>query len=130
MSEQNDWYVEVGKADLEDIKAEYAQALADLHSAKRDDPYGISDTAKDAIRRLARCEADYAAEMNLYQRYWNSQHPPAPPEPTKEERLARPLHAMTREDAWALANSGKYGADPNAFVEGEREVARRRARGE
>jgi hypothetical protein len=119
----NDWYIQQGQARMAQISAQRSPAVADLEQAWDDEA-----SATDAIQRLA--DLDLAAQSlsSLYNRYVVSQMPP--PEPSKEERAARPWDRMDRQDQWNLANSGKYGADPNAFLAGEAEVARRRARGE
>lgn len=121
----NDWYVEQGRARMAQISAQRSQAVADLEQAKA---YEDDDSARMAIQQIA--DLDLAAQSltSLYNRHVASQTPP--PEPSKEERAARPWDRMDRQDQWNLANSGKYGADPNAFMAGEAEVARRRARGE
>jgi hypothetical protein len=127
----DDWYIEAGKARLQEIAAERAQHLANLEAARRDDPYGAGVDAGNAVQQIANLDAEHANLMNLYQRYWNSQHPPAPPEPTPEEVAARPISAMSYADVYNLVKrDSKYGVDDNAFREGMAEVARRRARGE
>jgi hypothetical protein len=123
----DDWYIEVGKQRLADINAQRSQAVADLEAAKvRYD----SDTAADAIQRIADCDAQRANMMGLYNQYWHSQNPPQPPEPSREERMAKPLERMDYNDVYEMLKHSKYGVDDDAFRAGIAEVQRRRARGE
>jgi hypothetical protein len=122
-----DWYVEAGEQRLADINAQRSQAVADLEAAKvRYD----GDSAGDAIQRIADCDAQRANLMNLYTQYWHSQNPPQPPEPSAEERMAKPLDRMNYGDVYEMLKHSKYGVDDNAFRAGIAEVQRRRARGE
>ncbi len=102
---ENDFYVESGRQRLQDIAAERAEALASLERAKASGDY---QTAGFAVQQVANLDSEYGNLMRLYQQYWNSQHPPAPPEPTREERLAKPLERMDYRDVWELSKS-KYG---------------------
>jgi hypothetical protein len=122
-----DWYVEAGQQRLNDISAQRSQAMADLEAAKvRYD----SDGASDAIQRIADCDAQRANLMNLYNQYWHSQNPPAPPPQTKEQLHAKPWEQMNYADVWEMSRS-KYGPpDEGMFRAGMAEAARRRARGE
>jgi hypothetical protein len=126
----DDWYIEAGKARLQEIAAERAQHLANLEAAKRDDPYGAGVDVGNAVQQIANLDAEHANLMNLYQRYWNSQHPPAAPPQTKEQLNAKPWEQLTYSDVWELSKS-KYGPPDEAkFREGIAEAARRRGRGE
>jgi hypothetical protein len=122
-----DWYLDAGQQRLNDISAQRSQAMADLEAAKvRYD----SDSASDAIQRIADCDAQRTNLMNLYQQYWNAQNPPQPPAPTKEERMAKPWDRMNYADVWEISKS-KYGPPDEAmFRAGMAEAARRRGRGE
>jgi hypothetical protein len=123
----DDFYLESGKARLQEIAVERADALASLERAKLQSDY---DTAGQCVQQLANLDAESANMMNLYNRYWHSQNPPQPPEPTKEERMAKPWDRMNYADVWEMSKS-KYGPPDEAmFRAGMAEAARRRARGE
>jgi hypothetical protein len=125
----DDYYIEVGRQRLAEINAQRQQALADLEQAKVSDPY--SETASDALQRIADCDAQRANMMNLYQQYWHSQNPPQPPEPTREELMAKPMDRMSHQDMYRLLQGQtKRGIDDAGYLAGIREVAARRARGE
>jgi hypothetical protein len=83
-----------------------------------------------AIQSIADLDRQRADLMALYNQYWQSQHPPAPPEPSPEERAAKPLSHMNYGDVYEMLKNSKYGVDDNAFRAGIAEVQRRRARGE
>jgi hypothetical protein len=126
-----DWYVEQGRARMQQISAARASAVADLQMAKSayDD-----DSATIAIQTIADVDAQRANLSALYDQYVRSQYPPQPPEPTKEERAARPLHAMDWNDIVDMTRQSKYARnirpdDPN-MIAGWQEAQRRRARGE
>jgi hypothetical protein len=123
----NDWYVEKGEERLAQISAARAQCVADLEAAKAryDD-----DGAVSAIQSIADLDAQRTSLLSLYQQYWNSMNPPAPPEPSPEERAAKPLSRMDYGDVYEMLKHSKYGVDDNAFRAGIAEVQRRRARGE
>jgi hypothetical protein len=131
MTDNSDWYIEAGKARLQEITAQRAQALADLEVAKQSDPYATSETATEALQRIANLDAERSNMMQLYQAYWNSQHPPTLPEPSRQELLAKPMDQMTHADMYkVLKGSTKHGIDDAGYMAGIREVAARRARGE
>ena len=76
----------------------------------------------------------YAPTEELSQEYIASQNPPASPEMTYEERMAKPWDKMNWNDALDLVRGTKLGKDltlddPNVQA-GMREVMRRRQRGE
>ena len=123
----DDFYLESGKARLQEIAVERADALASLERAKLQSDY---DTAGQCVQQLANLDAESANMMNLYQRYQYSQNPPQPAPPTLEERRAKPWEKMDYSDVWEISRS-KYGPPDEAmFRAGMAEAARRRARGE
>jgi hypothetical protein len=121
----DDWYVKVGRQRMAEISAGRAQAQADLELAKRD---GDEYAAGAAIQNLADMDQLQNNLARLYDQYIASQQPP--PEPSREERLAKPLNRMNYGDVYEMLKHSKYGVDHDAFREGIAEVARRRARGE
>ena len=70
--------------------------------------------------------------MALHNQYLQSQQ--APPEPSPEERAARPLNRMDWHDVVEMTRASKYAKDirPDdpAMIAGYYEAQRRRARGE
>jgi hypothetical protein len=123
----DDFYVYAGETRLKEIAVERADALANLERAKLNSDY---DTAGAAVSQIAALDAEQANMMNLYQRYWHSQNPPAPPPQTKEQLHAKPWDQMNYADDWEMSKS-KYGPPDEAmFRAGMAEAQRRRARGE
>ena len=127
----DDWYVEMGRQRLLEINAARSQALADLEQAKAN--YD-SDSASDAIQRVANADAERANLSNLYDQYVRSITPPAPLEVSLEERRARPFSAMDWNDVVEMTRQSKYARnirpdDPN-MIAGYQEAMRRKARGE
>jgi hypothetical protein len=125
----NDWYLEVGQQRLSNLRAGRAQALADLEYAKSN---GDRDSADTALQNIADIDAAEANLMQLYNRYAASQQPP--PEPSAEERAARPISRMDWTDVVEMTRQSKYAKnirpdDPN-LIAGWQEAQRRRQRGE
>jgi hypothetical protein len=125
----NDWYLDIGYKRLAELRAGRAQALADLEYAKSN---ADSDGASTALQNIADIDAAEANLGRLYDQYVRSQQPP--PEPSPEERAARPVSHMDWQDVVNLARQSKYArnirADDPALLEGWREAQRRRSRGE
>ena len=127
----DDWYIEMGRNRLAQINADRAEHLASLERAKANYDH---DAAAYAISEIANCDAQRANLSALYDQYIRSQNPPRPPEPTKEERAARPISAMDWNDVVEMTRQSKYAKDirpddPN-MIAGWNEAQRRRARGE
>jgi hypothetical protein len=72
---------------LAQLEAERAAALADLAAHKAT---GDRDSAAAAIQQIANLDVELQNLGSLYRRYEASQNPPKPPEPTLEERRAKP----------------------------------------
>jgi hypothetical protein len=127
----DDFYAEAFRARMQQISAERAAALADLEAAKLNGDHGLAGTAEQNIADL---DAAAGNLQNLAQRYVASQNPPQPPEPSKEERAARPWNRMDWEDVANLARTSKYArnirSDDPGLVAGWNEAQRRRQRGE
>jgi hypothetical protein len=124
-----DWYVERGAQRIANLRAGRSQALANLENAKAT---GDNEMADQAIYDLAEINAQEQHIMALYRQYAQSQQPP--PEPSPEERAARPIHRMDWSDVVDMTRQSKYAKniradDPN-LIAGYNEVQRRRARGE
>jgi hypothetical protein len=125
----DDWYVERGRQRLAALRAGRAQCIADLEAAKRD---GDADAADSAIANLADIDQQERNTISLYNQYAASQAPP--PEPSLEERRARPIDRMDWNDIVEMTRQSKYAKniradDPN-MIAGWQEAQRRRARGE
>jgi hypothetical protein len=122
---ENDPGLQSGIEAWNQICAERSQAQADFDRAVYE---GDASGMIEARRRITTYNGELRSLRADYNDYVAANQPP--PEPSKEERAARSFDRMDRQDMWNLANSGKYGADPNAFAAGEAEVRRRRMRGE
>jgi hypothetical protein len=122
----DDFYLEVGKQRWAEVSAGRAQAVANLEAAKA---AFDEDSAKIAVQEIADYDAALANLSSLYNRHIASQTPP--PEPSREELMARPMERMSHADMYkVLKGSTKYGLDDAGYMAGIREVAARRARGE
>jgi hypothetical protein len=122
----DDFYLRSGARQYQVLQAGRAAALADLESHKLN---GDHDSAAETIQQIATIDTAMRDLNDLQNRYVQSQQPP--PEPSREERLAKPINKMTYADVYEMCKSGsKHGVDDAAFVAGIHEAARRRARGE
>jgi hypothetical protein len=124
-----DWYVEIGRQRLAELNAGRAQALADLELAKSTADHDAASTAMQNIADIDQAQANLG---RLYDQYARSMQPP--PEPSKEERAARPIHRMDWSDVVEMTRQSKYAKniqpnDPN-LIAGWQEAQRRRQRGE
>src|SRR5438874_12365179 len=83
MAYGDDWYLDCGREQLNQINAERAQELANLEAAKAayDD-----HSAKAAIQAIVDLDAKRANLSALYSQYVASQNPPRPPEPGAPKR--------------------------------------------
>jgi hypothetical protein len=86
----DDFYLEAGRQRLAVLEAARTAALADLQAHKVN---GDRDAAAEAVQTIANLDVEMQNLGGLYQRYQASQNPPAPPEPSPEERAARPITA-------------------------------------
>jgi hypothetical protein len=123
-----DWYVEIGQKRLAELTAGRAQALADLEYAKSN---GDHDSASTALQNISDIDAATRNLSALYDQYMRSQQPP--PEPSKEELMAKPPERMTHQDMYRILKSdsgSRHGIDDGQYVLGIQEAARRRSRGE
>jgi hypothetical protein len=127
----DDWLIEQGRDRMAEISAARAQAVADLERAKAS--YD-TDSARSAIQTIADLDRQRADLTALYDQYVRSQNPPAPPEPSAEERKARSWDRMDWQDIVDLTRQSKYARniapdDPN-LIAGYHEAMRRRRAGE
>jgi hypothetical protein len=124
-----DDYIEAGRRRYAVLEAARAQATADIQAHRVN---GDQDAMSEAIQTLANLDADMASLNNLYSRYAASQAPP--PEPSKEERLARPWNKMDWTDVVEMTRQSKHAKDIRAddpnMIAGYHEAMRRKARGE
>jgi hypothetical protein len=126
MMAQDDFYIAAGRRQMAVLEAAKASAQADLQSHRLN---GDQESAAEAIQTIATLDAQARELTALYNQYAASMAPP--PEPSKEELMARPADRMSYGDIYKiLKTSTRHGIDDNAFREGMAEVARRRARGE
>jgi hypothetical protein len=127
----NDFYLQAGQQRLLQIEAERSAALADLSAHRMN---GDQDSAAQSVQQLANLDTELRNLNDLYVRYQQSQNPPAPPEPSPEERAARPTSRMDWSDVVDMTRQSKYAKniapnDPN-LIAGYNEAMRRRQRGE
>jgi hypothetical protein len=125
----DDFYLESGKARLQEIAVERADALAALERAKLQSDY---ETAGQAVQQIANLDAEHNNLAGLYNRYVASQQPP--PQPSAEERKARTWDRMDWQDIVDMTRQSKYAKniradDPN-MIAGWYEGQRRSRRGE
>jgi hypothetical protein len=131
MAYGDDWYLDCGREQLNQINAERAQELANLEAAKAayDD-----HSAKAAIQAIADLDAKRANLSALYSQYVASQNPPRPPEPGAEERRARSWDRMDWQDIVDMTRQSKYARnirpDDPGLIAGYHEAMRRRRAGE
>jgi hypothetical protein len=127
----SDFYLDAARQQLAQLDAEKAAALADLAAHRAN---GDRESAACCVQTLANLEAQRQNLTALANQYVASQHPPAQPELSAEERAARPWDRMTPDDGLQIAKTSKYGKnidwnDPYVRA-GYVEAQRRRARGE
>ena len=127
----DDFYTSAASQRLKMIEAERAAHLADLAAHRAN---GDIESAGAVVQALANAEAEKANLLALHDSYVRSQNPPAPPEPSREERDARPWNCMDWSDVVAMTRNSKYARDikpddPN-MIAGYHEAQRRKARGE
>jgi hypothetical protein len=127
----NDFYLESLQERLAQLDAERAAHLADLQAHRSN---GDRTSASAAIQDIANCEAARQNVMDLGNRYVASQQPQQAPEPSREERAARPIERMDWQDVVDMTRTSKYARniepnDPN-MIKGYHEAMRRKARGE
>ncbi len=127
MAEEYDPVIDDIRETLREISTEMTEARANYERACMD---GDDVARRAALRQLGAYQTEYNNAVNYGNQYWQSQHPPASPQPSKEQRDAKRWHEMNYADVWDMASKSKYGVDEAAFREGMAEVARRRARGE
>jgi hypothetical protein len=125
----DDWYVQIGYKRAAELSAGRAQALADLEYAKSN---GDHESASTALQNIADIDQASANLGRLYDQYTRSQQPP--PEPSPEERAARPISRMDWSDVVEMTRQSKYAKnicpdDPN-LIAGYNEAMRRRSRGQ
>jgi hypothetical protein len=127
----DDFYGVAANHRMQMLAAEEQAALADLAAFRANND---TESAAGAVQQLANLRAERANLVELHNAYVASQQPPPQPELSDEEKLARPWHRMTPQDALDLAKTSKYGKDLNfndAHVRaGWHEAQRRKARGE
>jgi hypothetical protein len=122
---QDDFYVRSGARQMQVLQAARAAQLADLESHRLNND---AESAAESVQVLANLDAQMRDLNALYQQYQAASAPP--PQPTDEERAAKPLHRMDYSDVYSMLKNSKYGVDHDAFRAGVAEVQRRRARGE
>jgi hypothetical protein len=124
---QDDFYTAAGRRQWQILQAARAQALGNLENERL---YGNEDSAAEAIQTIAVIDSQMRDLSDLHNRYAASQ---PPPEPSKEELMAKPPERMTHQDMYRILKGdggSKHGIDDNSYLAGINEAARRRARGE
>lgn len=122
----DDYYTHLAKTQIQRLDASRAQALADLEMAKANSDY---ESAGMAVQQIADLEAQKQNVINLHSQYVASQQVPQQPEPTAEERFARPPERMDLRDMYDIAATSRHGVDEQAFRAGVAEVMRQRREG-
>src|SRR5262245_9257999 len=97
-----DFYSDAAANRAARLAADRAEELASLARARAN---GDLETAGYCVQQLANIEAQRRSLESLHQDYVRSQNPPAPPQPTPEERAARQWQHMTPDDALDLART-------------------------
>lgn len=104
----DDYYTHLARQQLQRLDANKAQTLADLAAARANSDY---ETAGTAVQELADLESKRQNLVALHDQYVRSQYVPEAPEPTPEEKFARPWDRMSLQDGLDLAKTSKYGKD-------------------
>jgi hypothetical protein len=126
MASDYDPVVEDAQNTLADIQAELEQAQLEYKQAAR---YGDEAVKRDALRRMGNLNAEYTNAAQLANQYWRSQHPPAPPPETIEQKIAKPLDRMGWGDVYEMCKRGsKYGVSDADFQAGMAEIQRNPSR--
>jgi hypothetical protein len=127
----SDFYRDSAERRLQQLTANRAAQIADLEAHRLN---GDHDAAAECIQQIADLDSARANLTQLYQNYVQSQTPATPPEPSAEERLARPINRMDWSDVVEMTRGSKYARNiqPNdpALLAGWNEVRARRSRGE
>ena len=127
----SDFYADSARRRLEQLSANRAAQIADLEAHRLN---GDHDAAAECIQQIADLDAAKQNLTDLYSRYAQSQQPPQQPEPSPEERAARPINRMDWSDVVEMTRGSKWARDirpddPN-MIAGWHEARARRARGE
>jgi hypothetical protein len=125
----DDFYIAAGRRQMAVLEAAKASAQADLQSHRLN---GDQESAAETIQTIATLDAQARELTALYNQYAASMAPP--PEPSAEERAARPISRMDWSDVVEMTRQSKYAKnirpdDPN-MIAGYNEAMRRRQRGE
>jgi hypothetical protein len=127
----SDFYRNSAERRLQQLNASRAAELADLevHRLNAD-----QDAAAESIQRIADLDAARQNLVDLHQRYVAASTPATPPEPSPEERAARPISRMDWSDVVEMTRGSKWAKDirpddPN-MIAGWQEARARRSRGE
>lgn len=126
----NDFYSAVTQSRLTMLAAEEQASLADLAASRANSD---TESAASALQQLANLRAERSNLLSLHQEYVASQQPQRQPEPSPEERAARPWSRMDYSDVLEMARNSKYAKDltwNSDMQAGYEETRRRRARGE
>ena len=127
----SDFYRDSAERRLQQLNANRAAALADLEAHRLNADH---DAAAECIQQVADLDAARQNLVDLHQRYVASQTPATPPEPSPEERAARPWNRKDWGDIVQLTQTSKYARnikpDDPALIAGWNEARARRSRGE
>jgi hypothetical protein len=127
----DDFYISAARQRQNEINAEYRAALADLAAHRAN---GDTQSAAQSVQALANLTAEQSNLRGLVEGYVQSQQPPRQPEPSQEERAARPWNRMDWTDVVEMTRNSKWAKDirrddPN-MIAGWHEARARRGRGE
>ena len=133
MAEDCDEYDVAAAQALQERHSWKLQTLANMEAYKAQ---GDLAGMQDEVVRLGKIEQEIQGIRALQHQHWASKQPrPQGPGLSPEMQAAKPAHMMTHEDTYRMAMQGvKSEREAQAihagFMEGMREVERRKARGE
>jgi hypothetical protein len=108
MADQYDPNIQAAQYRAQEIDTQIAAAQADLAAYNLNQDRASAASAVQQIATLSREREDL---HRLYNQYVQSQQPQYGPEPTKEERAARPWDRMDARDVLDMTRTSKYAKD-------------------
>jgi hypothetical protein len=126
-----DFYQDSAQRRLQQIEADRAAAMADLHAHRLNSDY---DSAGQVIQQVANLDAERQNLVALHERYVAQNTPPQKPYETQEQKAAKPWSQMNWDDVVEMTRTSKYAKnirpDDPGMIAGWQEARARRGRGE
>jgi hypothetical protein len=127
----DDFYLSAASQRANELAAERQAHLADLAAYRAN---GDTQSAAQVVQALANNQAEQQNLQTLCNDYVAAQQPRRQPEPSPEERAARPINRMDWSDVVEMTRGSKWAKDirpddPN-MIAGWHEARARRGRGE